>query len=221
MRYRDLTTDAGSSTTAGGEGSASANGISAAPLALALPPVFFLVGPNLGVRYASEPAEKYFRRGFPLSILGGRLTVHHADLKSELLPALRSASEHRRFDNGTTALRPLIDWRDPLSAALHVFRVTTMIIPGSDAGRSESLAGVFVDAPSVRYDPVELYAARYRLSRTEHRLLALLVAGHDLNSAALTLGQKISTTRTVLKKVFFKTDTHRQAELIRNVSHEQ
>lgn len=220
MGCRDTAGASGTPVPIAGSVETLANGASAAPLALALPPIFLLVGPNLGIRYASGPAEQYLERAFPLSVTRGRLAVHDPGLKTQLLPSLRWACASGKLHNTASALHPLIDWRDPVSGALHVFRVTTMIVPDSEPGRSESLAGAFIDAPSVRFDPVDLYAAKHKLSRTEHRLLALLVAGHDLNSAARELGQKISTTRTVLKKVFFKTDTHRQAELIRNVLQE-
>jgi DNA-binding CsgD family transcriptional regulator len=184
---------------------------------MGLPEILFLVARDLEIRYASAAAESYFKRTFPLSVAKGRLTVLDQDLKSRLVPALRSACGPGREADCRVAPRPFIDWRDPGTGAVHAFRITSMLLPSDDPFRPEWVAGAFVTAPCIRVDPAGLYAARHALSRTEHRLLALLVAGYDLNAAALTLGQKISTTRTILKKIFLKTDTHRQADLIRKV----
>lgn len=188
----------------------------ASPSSFELPGNLFLVARSLEVRYASAAAEAYFALMFPLSVSKCRLIIHDPHLKSRLLPALRSACGPSGVADPKAARRPLIEWRDP-RGSVHVFRITSMLVPGADPLRQEWFAGAFVEAPSVQVDPVAVYAARHRLSRTEQRLLALLVAGYDLSASALELGQKISTTRTILKKVFLKTDTHRQAELVREV----
>lgn len=57
----------------------------------------------------------------------------------------------------------------------------------------------------------------YRLSPTECRLVALLVAGNELVLAADQLGMTAHTARFHLKTVFRKTGTNRQTDLIRLV----
>ena len=59
--------------------------------------------------------------------------------------------------------------------------------------------------------------ARFGLSPAEARLVALLIAGASLRSCAKALGITYETARTYLKSVFYKTGTHRQAELVLTV----
>ena len=57
-------------------------------------------------------------------------------------------------------------------------------------------------------------ARAYGLTRAEARLLAALAAGKGLAAAAQVLGITRSTAHSQLDKVFHKTGTHRQAELV-------
>lgn len=61
---------------------------------------------------------------------------------------------------------------------------------------------------------IETLQARYRLTPSEARLVLRLVEGECLREAASALGIKYGTTRSMLKAVFQKTATHRQAELM-------
>lgn len=54
----------------------------------------------------------------------------------------------------------------------------------------------------------------FGLTQSEARLAALLTQGHDVAQAAREMGQRVNTTRCMLKSVFAKTGTHRQAELL-------
>jgi DNA-binding CsgD family transcriptional regulator len=55
----------------------------------------------------------------------------------------------------------------------------------------------------------------YRLSAAESRLVCHIVSGSSLSEAAGDLRIQLHTARTYLKKIFFKTQTNRQAELVR------
>jgi DNA-binding CsgD family transcriptional regulator/PAS domain-containing protein len=55
----------------------------------------------------------------------------------------------------------------------------------------------------------------YGLSPVETRLVGLLTAGKSLQEAALLMGIKDQTARGYLKQVFLKTQTNRQADLVR------
>jgi DNA-binding CsgD family transcriptional regulator len=54
----------------------------------------------------------------------------------------------------------------------------------------------------------------FGLTPSEARLAVLLAQGHDVANAAREMGQRLNTTRCMLKSVFAKTGTHRQAELL-------
>lgn len=60
-----------------------------------------------------------------------------------------------------------------------------------------------------------LLRARYRLTPAEIRLLHRLLQGRDVSEASAEMGISPETARVQLKAVMHKTETHRQAELIR------
>lgn len=55
----------------------------------------------------------------------------------------------------------------------------------------------------------------YGLTAAESRLACALAAGRDLADAAAELNITMESARTYLKRIFMKTDTRRQAELVR------
>lgn len=64
---------------------------------------------------------------------------------------------------------------------------------------------------------VDLLMSIYSLTHAEAQLTRILVSGYDINEAALHLNVSVHTTRTHLKSIFKKTNTHRQAELVSTV----
>ena len=61
----------------------------------------------------------------------------------------------------------------------------------------------------------EVVGRLYGLTSAESRLACALAAGRDLTDAAAALNVTMESARTYLKRVFMKTDTRRQAELVR------
>jgi DNA-binding CsgD family transcriptional regulator len=60
-----------------------------------------------------------------------------------------------------------------------------------------------------------LFRDYYRMTRAEARLAALIADGYSLVDAATILNISHNTARTHMKRVYSKTDTHRQVDLIR------
>jgi DNA-binding CsgD family transcriptional regulator len=77
---------------------------------------------------------------------------------------------------------------------------------------------MFVTDPdrTAAIDP-DMVRCLLHLTYAEARLTCSLAAGMTLNEAALHLGVQRETVRSRLKGIFQKTDTHRQAELVRLV----
>jgi DNA-binding CsgD family transcriptional regulator len=63
-------------------------------------------------------------------------------------------------------------------------------------------------------NPIDLLKCHFGLTPAEARLALHLVAGETLRSAAVKLSISYETARTSLKKIFGKTRTCRQAELV-------
>ncbi len=77
-------------------------------------------------------------------------------------------------------------------------------------------AAVFVTDPARRERlPQELLQSVYALTQAEARLACLIAAGLTLDEAAEELGTARGTVRVHLERIFRKTGTHRQPDLVR------
>jgi DNA-binding CsgD family transcriptional regulator len=65
--------------------------------------------------------------------------------------------------------------------------------------------------------PLETLARLYGLTPAESRLLHKLMIGCTLEEAACQLQISVKTARSQMKRVFLKTDTSRQSEVLRLV----
>lgn len=94
-----------------------------------------------------------------------------------------------------------------------------------DEGRSREIGGgsarltaLFVDKPPSRYElPGEAIGRKFRLTGAELQLLVALMDGFTSQGAADRFGVSIETVRTHLKRIFSKTDTTRQVDLVRKI----
>jgi DNA-binding CsgD family transcriptional regulator len=69
-------------------------------------------------------------------------------------------------------------------------------------------------ADSIMNESIDRLRYHFGLTTAEAKLALHLVAGETLRSAAVRLGISYETTRTTLKKLFEKTQTCRQVELV-------
>jgi DNA-binding NarL/FixJ family response regulator len=67
------------------------------------------------------------------------------------------------------------------------------------------------DPPPINADTV---AARFGLTASESRLACSLAMGKSVEEVAIAMNLTVETIRTYLKRIFAKTGTHRQAELV-------
>jgi DNA-binding CsgD family transcriptional regulator len=104
----------------------------------------------------------------------------------------------------------------------HAFVAHVVPLSGADrvviAGGGRAEAAVFVQqVGGLAPLPGEVLVKLYGLTPAETRLLALLGRGLSVEEAADALGVTMATARTHLARVFDKTGTRRQAELVRLV----
>ena len=90
-------------------------------------------------------------------------------------------------------------------------------------GRRRPVAAVVIKDPQA--EPQTSAASRreiaelYELTPAEERLLDLILDGSGLFEAAEQLGVSRNTARTHMKRIYAKTGTRRQAELVRRLAH--
>lgn len=155
------------------------------------------------------------RRGTGLRYERGRLAAATPFLTPRLHALARDAVRPDRAENdiGGTLELNRGEGRPPLLA--HVFPVA--------ANRTASMfdfdrpaVAVFVADPSADLDAqVRRFGAKFGLTPAETRVLGEIIGGDGLQSAAQRLKISRATARTHADRIFGKTGTHRQTELVR------
>jgi DNA-binding CsgD family transcriptional regulator len=170
---------------------------------------------NLSERAANAQAETLLRRCTGLRYSGGRLVATDHKTSERLRNLIRGDSRTARGDNdaGGTLELPRSENGPPLIAHIvPLLPVRTLAI--LDIERPS--AAVFVVDPSAELlARVRHFAARFGLTGAETRVLAEIIKGNTVLSAAENLKIAEATARTHLKHILMKTGTTRQTGLIR------
>ncbi|MGH6812826.1 MAG: helix-turn-helix transcriptional regulator [Methylocella sp.] len=176
--------------------------------------VFLLTG-NCRVLFANPKAEDLVRRQTGLRYERGQLAAVTPALTHQLHALARAGSRPGRGDGdigGTLELRrgencpPLLAHVIPLAAnrAAAVFDIDRPAV------------AVFVVDPAAGLSAqIQRFAARFGLTLAESRVLGEIIGGNGLLAAATKLKITESTARCHATRVFEKTATTRQTELIR------
>lgn len=169
-----------------------------------------VVGPNGQVLSLNAAAEKAVRRNDGLRVTAGHLAAADATTNRTLNRALNSAlagnSDNIRGGYSLTAQR-LSDARPFI---LHIVPLHRLEEPE----RRRALV-VLVD-PAHDPEPSSALLQRlYHLTRTEADIALRIAQGADPKHIAEDLSISITTVRTHLHRIFDKTDTHRQVDLVR------
>lgn len=169
------------------------------------------------IAYLNEAAERILKTGHALKALNGRLTAAQPRARAPLARALaeclagkapattgRHAIAIPAEDGGGLIASVLpLEWqagRNPLAA-----------LPGA--------AAVIVQDPGETAPmPAEALAELYGLTLAESRVLEHVGQGETPQEAAERLGISLTTVKTHLQRIFAKTETTRQADLVRLVT---
>lgn len=139
-----------------------------------------------------------------------------AQLTAEAPDERTRACEHlvRREPTGERDAQVYAHPKD--SRPLHVLTTPFGWRSGEAIGGARFSRALFIGDPKRRAgDPIGVLRALYGMTRGETRLSMLLLGGCSVEEAADLLGISVGTARGVLKKVFDKTGTNRQAGLVR------
>lgn len=176
-----------------------------------------LVDRSSRIIFANKSAGAVLEAGDPLRRVGESLTA--SDVRQAV--PLQVALSHAIADNN-----------DGKAAAAGGRRASIVSIKSQRLGRSlvlsvvpaEEHAAQQGDVAAIVYvvDPrvdttkqLQPVCALFGLSPVETRLVCLLTAGQTLQDAAKAMRIKDQTARSYLKQIFSKTDTRRQADLVR------
>ena len=168
------------------------------------------------IAFANRRARELFREGDGLAVRNATLHAaasrDTARLRKLIASARRSTVEAATKPGGLTAVAR------PSGKRAYTILVTPIRIPELAGSAGRAVVAVFVTDPEQDVEmPSDALRHIYKLTEAEAALAVRLSTGLSLAVAAEQLGITKETARTRLKVVFSKTDTHRQAELVRLV----
>jgi DNA-binding CsgD family transcriptional regulator len=167
----------------------------------------FLVDSSGFVHHANPAATGLLKDGRALHTRAGRLGCPRASEQTALLTAIKAGAD------GAQSVPLTSGDGDPLVAS---------ILPLEDgfrrqaSGGGRAAAAVFINKPAARLEwPGEMMAKLFKLTGAELQILFALLEGATAKEAAQRFGIAQSTVKTHLRRLFAKTGTSRQVDLIR------
>ncbi|MFC7449161.1 helix-turn-helix transcriptional regulator [Rhodococcus daqingensis] len=172
-----------------------------------------LVGGDHLVINLNAAAERICRAGDGLCMRSGRFAAMNTAAEQELHGAIRNALT----DGGSRVRRGRsLSCRRPSGVRPYVIHVLPYPRRDTDVHLGGQMAVVLIIDPENEPEPAtELLQRLYHLTRSEAEIALQVMRGVDLKQTSEELSLSLSTVRTHLQHVFDKTDTHRQAELVR------
>lgn len=181
----------------------------------AFPTGLLLVSATGRIVYSNPAADRQLRSNDAIKTVDGRITLKDVDLASALEAAIdltiagvklseRGSGIPARGSNGTRAMLYVL----PLAYGELSHRFAT-----------SATAAVFITSEgSPAFLPRQALGVLYDLTPAEVRVCELLLNGSTPNEIGSQIGVALSTVRTHLLRIFEKTGTNRQADLIRKIS---
>ncbi|MEH2522950.1 MULTISPECIES: helix-turn-helix transcriptional regulator [unclassified Bradyrhizobium] len=174
----------------------------------------FLTSRDGRVVYMNAAAERQVKTGNSIRIVNNRISPTDPATRAALSKAIDKASrDDIDLDTSEHSLAiPDIDGAGYVATLLPVDRGQRS---GIIAPFAASVAVFTKDPAEAPLMPGEAFARLYRLTGGELRVLLALTQGLGAKEAADMLGISEPTARTHLQHIFSKTDTTRQADLLR------
>jgi DNA-binding CsgD family transcriptional regulator/PAS domain-containing protein len=176
-----------------------------------LPQAAMLVDADRRVTFVNEAAEAFLSRATtrPLDVINGELVASDPKSDGRLQAAL---SVGLREDGLATGIE--IEINGPVLG--EKFMLTLSPLPLDDFWAATAGLGPARRSCMVLIEDwgISTLAARHALTPSETRLVQAIIVGKGLAWAARELGISRSTAQSHLDKVFQKTNTNRQAELV-------
>jgi DNA-binding CsgD family transcriptional regulator len=177
----------------------------------------FLVEATARIVFANHPAGKILSAGRLVRDAGGILTLADPEANRIFGRALQAArSDQPRFDISGTAI--VLDTEARQRWLAHVLPLTSGA--RRDSGLKHSaIAAVFLREASLSIpSPIENLSRSYKLTAGETRILLAVTEIGGVPEIVSALGISESTVKTHLRRVFEKTGTRRQADLVKLIA---
>jgi DNA-binding CsgD family transcriptional regulator len=169
------------------------------------------------VMHANAACQRILDAGDPLFTVEGRIAAR--DVRADqALQEVFAASRGGDAAVGTRCIAVPLTSQKGIHHVVHVLPLTSGA--RRNAGRSyAAAAAIFVRRATMEpVSPPELIAKTYRLTPTELRVLLAIVEVGGVPEVSTVLGIAETTIKTHLRRVFVKTGSERQADLVKIVA---
>ncbi len=174
----------------------------------------FLVDSRGYLRHMNQLAAVYLRDADSLQVYQGKLVAADSGQDAQLQELIKRATARPKHGAGAACGGAMYVSRLRVPSPLQV-----AVVPAPEqSGMAEQgpSALIFViDSAALPRGRAALMCQLFSLTPTEARVADLLLQGLEMREAAERLRISLATARFHLKRVFAKTHTHRQAELMR------
>ena len=178
-------------------------------------PVALLLADASGrLRYANRAAEDILHRQDGLTVVQGRLTAPEPGAARRLHIAIRAASLPDAAVAGSNIPLPRAPEQRPYAVLVMPARGGRGLLGTETSG--VILMVVDLDAPC--HPPAAALTEIFGLSRAQVAVASLLADGRDPKEISASLGLSLHTVRRHLADIMARTETNRQAELVRLVT---
>lgn len=174
-----------------------------------------LVDEALYLIRANRAGEGMIESGNPVRLRHGCLELRPASAQQALEQAVAKATGGGTDEAGAPINFIAVD-DEGAPAVIQVMAMREDMRPSLPVLRS-AVAIVLISPMTTRSPPQQALGALYGLTPAEARVLHLLGEGSTLADIASALQSKRSTVKTHLLRIFAKTSTNRQADLVRLV----
>jgi DNA-binding CsgD family transcriptional regulator/PAS domain-containing protein len=170
-----------------------------------------VVGPGSVVIHLNSAAERILKCGDGLCIRSGSVEASSASANAELRRSIAGALlEHEASPRGGNSFL----CRRPSGKRPYVIHVLPFSPTTENVSVTRALV-VLVDPEQQLEPPTQLLRRVYGLTNAEADVALRVLRGDGLKPICEELSLSMATVKTHLQHVFDKTDTHRQAELVR------
>jgi DNA-binding CsgD family transcriptional regulator len=162
--------------------------------------------------HCSEAAEAIISSGDGLTIINGKLRATEPRLDARLREAFRATScAGRAIDSPATVTIDRQSAKRPYQLLLSPLRHGLASFNGM---RQPEVVVLILDPDNVRPAALDVLQRAFGLTRREAALASVLSTGKPIDEAADEIGMAYETARSHLRRIFDKTQTSRQTELI-------
>jgi DNA-binding CsgD family transcriptional regulator len=160
------------------------------------------------VRLMNPSARQLTQWADGLSVVNRRLVAATADDTVKLTHLVRQALRRSGTEGGDVLL--------PRPSGRHEYFARICPLPRAEHAESGSAAVVFISDPDAHgRTGLDAVFSAPRLTPTEASVVKALVEGMALSEISEAFEVSLSTVRNHVKRAMMKTDTHRQADLVR------